>query len=252
MDKKKLISLLTHSERLNKNDSEIIEELIRQYPYCQTAHILLAKERSLNKEEFEDYLNIAAVYACDRERLYELIHGNEYGTLEKAVQKKQIKKKSKPKAKRKGVESTAKTDEVYSFSEWLTLLHKGKVSIDAKPETQKKQLVKKTNPIKTAKKKDKKDKIQFKIAHPRQSELKLIESFVRRSKKTRTKKTVPIEDIAQQSIIEDGNLISETLAQIYVQQDNYDKAIRIYEKLSLLYPKKKTYFARQIKKLFKK
>ncbi len=43
--------------------------------------------------------------------------------------------------------------------------------------------------------------------------------------------------------------MTETLAKIYEEQKNYDKAIRAYRILSLKYPEKSAYFARQIKTL---
>src|SRR5690606_13413358 len=50
---------------------------------------------------------------------------------------------------------------------------------------------------------------------------------------------------------EDDEVISETLAQIYIDQDLTDKAIRVYEKLSLKFPEKSAYFAGLIEKLKK-
>jgi tetratricopeptide (TPR) repeat protein len=43
--------------------------------------------------------------------------------------------------------------------------------------------------------------------------------------------------------------VTETLASIYAQQGYYKRAIKIFEKLSLKYPEKSTYFAAQIEKI---
>ena len=47
----------------------------------------------------------------------------------------------------------------------------------------------------------------------------------------------------------DRTLVSETLAEIYAQQELYPRAIEIYKKLILLYPEKSAYFASLIEKV---
>jgi hypothetical protein len=56
----------------------------------------------------------------------------------------------------------------------------------------------------------------------------------------------PVEDISKPFIENEGGFITETLARIYINQGYYSKAIDIYEKLSLKFPEKSSYFASQI------
>ena len=56
---------------------------------------------------------------------------------------------------------------------------------------------------------------------------------------------------AEQSLKENKDIVSETLASLLASQGSYEKAIEMFEKLSLIFPEKSGYFADQIKKLIK-
>lgn len=60
-----------------------------------------------------------------------------------------------------------------------------------------------------------------------------------------------IEDKVKQSVSENEDLLTETLASIYIKQKHFHKAINIFEKLRLKYPEKNTYFATRISELEK-
>jgi hypothetical protein len=80
----------------------------------------------------------------------------------------------------------------------------------------------------------------------------LIERFIRADPKISapTKKEFFSPAIMAKKSMEDhDDIVTETLAQIHVNQGNIPKAIKIYEKLLLIYPEKSSYFAALIKKL---
>ena len=77
----------------------------------------------------------------------------------------------------------------------------------------------------------------------------LIDKFIKNSPKIKIKKKYkPDLEIIPDSKIKD-DLITETLAKIYIDQKKYNKAIKAYNILGLKYPKKSSFFADQIKRI---
>ncbi|MGQ9620632.1 MAG: hypothetical protein ACUVTX_06550 [Bacteroidales bacterium] len=86
------------------------------------------------------------------------------------------------------------------------------------------------------------------------SQADLIDRFILINPKiepAREKKDEPVIDISKPYTEAQSGFVTETLAKIYVRQGYYSKAMDIYEKLSLKYPEKSSYFASQIEEIKK-
>lgn len=79
----------------------------------------------------------------------------------------------------------------------------------------------------------------------------LIDRFIREEPRISKPKAAFFNpsDSAVRSNMDEEEIVSETLARLYAEQGNIQKAIHIYEKLSLINQEKSRYFAAQIEKL---
>ncbi|MHA4893485.1 hypothetical protein ACXZ1K_01940 [Pedobacter sp. PWIIR3] len=82
----------------------------------------------------------------------------------------------------------------------------------------------------------------------------IIEKFIKGDHQIRVLKADEInnENKARKSAEDQNDMVTETLAKIYIEQMLYDKAIETYQKLSLKFPEKSRYFADLVKSIEKK
>jgi len=223
MQKERIISLINNPHLINKEDNKFLEDISEKYPYFSISHILLSKGL-LNTESvrYNRKLKQAALYSLDRKQLFKLITQHKKDSTE-IIKKKVIKDiKSEDLATSKDTKTELKIGEPlefeeteeHSFSEWLALTK-----------------VKKIQRIDTKKEKS-----------------ELIDSFIETQPtiKAEKNKFFSPTETAKTSLIENNELVTETLARVYLEQEHFDKAIQAYKKLSLKYPKKSSYFADQI------
>jgi len=86
----------------------------------------------------------------------------------------------------------------------------------------------------------------------KQLQSELIDKFILANPKiepVRENPETPLIDISKPFVEGREEFLTETLAGIYVKQEYYSKAIEIYERLSLKFPEKSSYFASLIEKV---
>ena len=210
----KIISLINNPQSISSTDIASLDNILLKYPYFQNGQLLLAKGL-LNTDSirYNRQLRRAAAYCLDRKKLFSLITlDKNYGNKTKVILEED------PKLIEEKLElgKPLKFDknEKHSFSEWLTLLNIKK--IERKEE---------------------------------QKEINIVDNFLEEEVKiSRPKKETFFKaiNVAKESLIENDDLVTPTLAKVYLEQAHYEKAIITYEKLILKYPKKSSFFADQI------
>lgn len=83
---------------------------------------------------------------------------------------------------------------------------------------------------------------------PKSEKMELINNFLK-TKPKRIPRMVdfsPPEDAPKKVLDKSDSLLTETLANLYIKQTHFEKAIKIFEKLCLKYPEKNAYFANRI------
>ncbi|PKP41788.1 MAG: hypothetical protein CVT95_12720 [Bacteroidetes bacterium HGW-Bacteroidetes-12] len=268
-----------------------VDELLlvtKEFPYCQTTYLMMALLLKNNNDiQFDEYLKKAAVYCTDRYQLFTQLHQpsaapteivstpnltqeekkienllpiteavvdeipieavnknnpiaefeHEYiaqainssiliETTNQAVDEKEVSELTEELTE---IEKNAfNLETAHTFTDWISFFNQG--NVEKLPPKNEEKTLEKTN------------------------KFDLIDKFIQEDPKIQPKKTEfysPM-NMARLSVVDNLDVVSETLALVHVDQGNYQKAILMYEKLSLKFPKKRSYFATQIKNLKQK
>lgn len=248
MKQEQFIDYLISPVKLNANTIDELRVLSTVYPYCSSINTLLTLNLFKDKNiQFETQLGISASLTADRKMLKLLIDNlgdsldkielpDEFTEKVKDEQATIIDKEFEEKVRK----DSEKIEELKARIE-KKLAEIEKAKKDAKHITSK---AKSKEPIEIE---------QLKNDNQAKTKFELIDQFIHTSPSISRSQSEFYDAIeyAHQSIVDQENIVSETLAKIYYDQGYKEKSIKIYNKLSLKYPEKSSFFAAQIKKIKK-
>ncbi len=259
--KKERFKEIVSSYTSTADEIKSLKKLANEYPFSQIIHLLLANSsKKNNSKEFKPNLMNAAFYSTDRSILKSLIENNLIPPSIKIAPSSPTlanKKKQETASKNGAKETVASSPAIDSDKLIADVLENLEKLQKIKKETaiwlDKKTELKavKNKPI--SKKSTPKLKTKKKVSKPK-SQTKIIEKFIKDEPRI-TKNSAPVndkQDMSKKSTEMREDVISESLAKIFVKQGKNAKAIDIYKKLIWKFPQKKALFAAKIEKLKKK
>jgi hypothetical protein len=240
MQQEKFIELLNHPEKLDKSSAEQLKQLVAQHPYSQPLRILLAKNHQLlNRPEFEQTVNLAATYAIDRRQFQQFISGK---SREKTIDLPSVKiPKTSP-----------QTEKGNRFGKWLSALFAKRNVPPTSSEPEIPQLDKAKPEQTVSLDSNQPDGQTIKdwtkeTAKQAGKHDELIDKFLKEEPRILPKKEfVSEENLAEKNMLSPEDMGTETLAMVFQKQGLHERALDIYQKLSLKYPEKSSYFAEKI------
>ena len=204
------------------NTVEDLRKLTKIYPYFHTANFLYVKTlQNKNNLKFASTLERTASISYDRNILMKWINGDY-----------KIK--------------TKKTEEAKSESN--TFLDESKVNLKSKSLTKPKI----TKLSFTDWVSFDNDTINAKSQSINNDEWNIINTFLENDYKVNVPRNPDNDikiDLSSKELFSDKELMTETLAKIFIKQQKYEKAIQAFKILSFKYPKKNALFADQIEQI---
>ena len=276
MNKQQIIEYIDHPEFLGESDFSALKTLSEDYPYSGILQTLYAKAlHNCDSIFFEEQLKKTAIVNANRKKLYQIIHQPK---LQKTIDKIEVDIQTET----KGIEKTSL--ELSSDLDKTPI----KTQVDSEKdfdEVEKNILIEAINstmhldvsdiipPIEeltstqseeaSLESTSPQEKIKSEFTDwfstgntsfkKRKDISNLVEGFLEADdSKSNKKDFFSPTNLAKISLVDNEEFVTETLAKVYASQGNFEKAIRIYERLMIDNPEKKTFFASQIRSLKEK
>ena len=219
MNLEEFSSLSKNYDALNEEQRLDLEKITYRYPYFQAAYALYLKSlKEQEKFNFDLILKKTAVISPERNTLYHWLY-KEFKVIENKNTGTVKEEKETTKTSPKKVEEKSLPVNL-SFLEWI--------------EWTKSKSVNNIEDID--------------IENPISDKIELIDTFLKNKPKIPPlSSNAETQSLSEEIKFNKEELMTETLAKVYVKQGKFKKALLAYKILSLKYPEKNSFFANQIK-----
>lgn len=293
MNRQAFNQLVSNPREMEEKGLGVLKEVLKHYPYCQTAHLLQAFYLHQRQDPgFQEVMKRSAAYLGDRRRITTLQDEWSGIVVDEQIQPEELQEVPVPEFQEisSPVEIHEEKEEI-SLENVVDLLASGDpieiMDIEEVKVTEEKTIPvyintasvpehpaslrgvdtrlsasytrddllaivkKRLSEIQSGMKYQPVPVQEFRHQPPSISKDELIDRFIREEPQiSRPRVSVnSTPEGVQKSNADQGEIVSETLARIYADQGNIQKAIQVYQKLSLVNTEKSRYFAAQIQKL---
>ena len=225
-----LMSFLDGFDASKQEHHNILDEIVKKYPHFHLVQPYFLKSiEHHSPKKFDQMLSHTAIATYDRQLLYEFLETPEINTsktvskketpkqeiIKAKTSKKKTKKEKQPRERK--TENHKKISKELPFTEWVSYLRSNQ------------------NP-------EQRNQIDEKF--------ELFDKFLEKKKRIKPKKQKTVmDDLSIKSLASTDELMTETLAKVFVKQKKFENALQAYQILSLKYPEKNSFFADQINEI---
>ncbi len=231
MNQDQFISYLSNPSALDNESLEELDKLIKEYPYFQSARILFSINL-LNESNirYDSGLKATAIYAGNRSILKRHIDRALEWKEKASVRDVETVHAHQPQKQEQIEQTAAEETNENSIAQLKKMIEERIREIE--------------------KEKREKGEEQKKKPLSKKAKFSIIDDFIHNEPSISRSKGEFYDPVvkAKQSIVEQEDIVSETLAKVYHDQGYFEKAIEMYEKLILKVPEKSSYFAALIEK----
>jgi len=216
---------INNATSLKEVSYNAFETYVKEYPYMQEGYKVLFAWLYMHKKDiFKEKLSLYSIYIKNWDDFYQYVLIEPYKQNLKLI-----------------------TAPIITEQDELLTLESNKAIVITDIPNEETESSKKTKNI-----------LQFEydeeiVSPTKKKTNQIISRFIEENPDTRikAKDTISNEDLSEKSIAKTPEVITETMAKIYMSQKNYTKAIEIYQKISLKNPEKSAYFAEKITEIKK-